>query len=136
MNLRNQIKSDKTFALKNDETIKKNLLSTVLGEIDRKSKESGRTNPEVSDEEVITIIKKMKDDCIKCNNAEEAKMLEKYIPKMYTEEILETIIGDYVTSENIEHKKDMGQVMKWLKEHHHGKYDGKIASSIVVKKLK
>lgn len=77
----------------------------------------------------------MKEGCKECGNDEEIKILDEYLPSLYTEDHLGTIISDYILKEAIEYKKDMGKIMKWLKDNHLGKYDGKIASAIVNKKL-
>lgn len=132
--MKNTIIRDKMTALKDGDSVRKLLLSTVLGEIDKKSKEPGRQS-DVSDNEVVAIIKKIREGCLECKNQEEADILSAYLPTTYSDEQLEIIIGDYMTSEDIQHKKDMGKVMKWLKENHTGKYDGKSASEIINKKL-
>ena len=116
MNLKEKISHDKKIAMIEGETVKKLLLGTVLGEFERKSKESNRKTQELSDEEMIAILKKMKEGCKECGNDDEVKILDEYLPSLYTDDHLETIISDYILKEAIEHKKDTGKVMKWLKE--------------------
>ena len=126
--LKDKITTDRNIAMKDGNITAKLLLGTLLGELDRKTK-----NP--SDSEVVAVIKKMKESCILCGKLDEVEILEKYIPSQYTSQELETMIGDYITTHDIQHKKDMGIIMKWLKENHNGLYDGKIASNIITNKL-
>lgn len=85
--------------------------------------------------EALKVIKKMSEGSKECKKFEDAKILDTYLPQMYTEAELEQIIGFYINVEGVHEKKDMGKVMKFLKDTHSGKYDGKLASQIVSKKL-
>lgn len=58
MNLKEKISHDKKIAMIEGETVKKLLLGTVLGEFERKSKGPNRKIQELSDEEMIAILKK------------------------------------------------------------------------------
>ena len=95
------------------------LLGTVLGELDRISKDP-------SDEQVIQIVKKM----IEANNLvnsskskEENFILSQFLPSQLTEEQIESIIK----REKFNSIKDC---MSFFKELHKGCYDGRLVSNI------
>lgn len=124
MTLKETIVNDKNTAMKNGESVAKLLLITTLGELDRKSKTP-------SDEEVIAVVKKMKTNCEECGNLEEAAILERYLPKMMSNEEIHSAIFNFCNETGITEKKDMGRVMGHLKATYPGLYDGKVASSTV-----
>ena len=130
MKLKERILADKTQATRDSNKSLSILLGVVLGEIER------RPDKNDSDEIVLNIIKKMVENSKICGVEFEITNLEKYLPTQITEEELETIITDFMTTENIESKKDIGKVMAHLKSNYNGQYDGKIASIIISKKLK
>ena len=128
LTIKEKIQADKIWAMKNSP--KTNiLLGTVLGELDRISK-----NP--TDDESINVIKKMIESCIECKNMDEAFFLERYMPKSLTIEELSINIQDYCIKNSITEKRQMGLVMKYLKENFNGRYDGKLASQIISNILK
>lgn len=124
MNLKEKIQIDKNNALKSKEHEKRSVLSVILGELDRKSK-----NP--SDLDVISIIKKMIETNKITNNTDENKYLEIYLPTKIEGEKLKTLITEIITSVNALTMKDMGKVMGTLTKQYPGQYDGKEASNVV-----
>jgi uncharacterized protein YqeY len=109
------------FRKQNPET--RTILGVVLGEFERKEKEKDRTIGEITDAEAVVIIKKLIDSNIQCNELEENKILEKFIPQQLTDEQIESIIR----RERFDSIKDC---MQFFKESYAGLYNGKTVSKI------
>lgn len=167
-----KIKADSIEARKAKETVKANLLVTLLAEVTKVGKDKG--NRATTDEEAIAVIKKflkgveetlqaldanlnsvaknyfavVENAATKNLPAEEAMagispaanaltvvkdninvanaeidILHSYLPKQLTKEELEAIIKNLNT-------KNVGEIMKHLKDNYSGVYDGKLASEI------
>ena len=84
MKIKELIQSDKISAMKDGNKRLNTLLGTLLGELDRVGK-----NP--SDEDCLRAIKKMAENSRLCNNEEDAKQLEIYLPQTIPETELEKI---------------------------------------------
>lgn len=103
----------------------RNLVSTIIGELDRKSK-----NP--SESEVMSVIKKIRDADLEVTMtdqiAEELDFLNKLIPRCLNEIEMREITFSLPFTK-------IGEYMSYFKENYPGQYDGKILSSIVKEKL-
>ena len=70
------------------------------------------------------------------NELNEIKVIEKFLPKQIDEDETKLIIEDIIEKNNFTSIKDMGAVMKIIKEKYTGKIDmglvGKIAKSLLV----
>jgi len=99
------------------------LLGVVLGEIERLEKEPKRVVKEATDAECIAIVKKMIASNIECNELEENKILEVFLPKQLTAVEIAVIL-------NQQQFKSVGECMKWFKENKAGLYDGKAVSEL------
>lgn len=66
---------------------------------------------------------------------QEMFVLMNYLPKMLGEEELHSAIDDIVAELGASSMKDMGNVMKLLRERYAGQYDGKTASEYIKEKL-
>ena len=97
------------------------LLGVLLGEFERLEKSPKRKTSEITNDECISIIKKLIDSNIQCNELEENKILELFIPKQLTEEQIESIIKR-------EHFTSIKDCMGFFKELYTGLYDGKLVS--------
>ena len=130
--MKNAMKSKDKLALN---TIR-GVLSAIQYEEMRKSKDA------LSDEEIISVIrseikkrvealeyaeKDGRTETVEELKAEEA-VLKNFLPEQMTEEELTAVVQGY-KAENP--AINMGEVMKKLKESYAGKYDGKLASSVV-----
>ena len=107
---------------RNSHTETRTLLGTVLGELDRISK-----NP--TNDDCIKVIKKMIESNKLVNTTEslyENKLLEQFIPQQLTEEQIENIIK----RERFANIKDC---MGFFKELYTGLYDGKVVSKVYKK---
>lgn len=121
--LQEQISLDLRTAMKNKDENTKSLLRVVIGEFSREGKE-------LSDEQVIKIVKKMKENAVEMNNQIEIDILDKYIPQMISKDELYGAIFALVKLNNITDMKGMGKVMSELKTQYGTRYDGKVASEI------
>ena len=124
-----KLKTERISAMKEKNTVKKNILSTLIGEIELKGKAKGRIDP-LSDSEIIKEIKKMVENNILSGTEEENIYIEKYLPKTLSDEDLTEIITEIITDNNLEGMKGLGVIMKNLNEKYSGQFDGKNASII------
>lgn len=128
MKLQEKIQLDLKKAMMNKDVHKRDLIRVLIGEINRVGKD-------VSDDDVSKIVKKMTDNAILMNNQIEVDILSDYLPKMLSEKQIEDLIIDFISTNNINNIKQMGIVMKYLKDEFGSSIDGKIANIIVKNKL-
>lgn len=124
MKLQEKINVDLKESMKNKNVEKRNLLRVVIGEINRIGKE-------VSDEAVIKIIRKMKENANLYGTSNESVILSEYLPVLLEKMQLETIINGFIIKNNYSSMKDMGMLMKELKTNYGAQIDGKLASGII-----
>jgi len=126
------LKTQRIQAMKEKQVVAKNLLTTLLGELEGKAK---RDNTEINDEMVVQTCKKF----IASNNEvitqtssvdaatklkEENVILETFLPKQLSEAQLTVLVSSSGAT-------NVGDAMKFLKENYAGQYDGKLASTVV-----
>lgn len=103
----------------------RNLISTIIGELDRKSKTPNEA-------EVMSVIKKIRDADLEVTLtdqiAEELNFLNGLIPKSLSEDGMMKIVSSLSFSK-------IGDYMSYFKNNYPGQYDGKLLSSIVKSKL-
>lgn len=129
MAVQQQIQKDMIQSMKNKDVKLTSLLRVVIGEFNRVGKD-------LSDDESLKVIRKMHVNATELGNTDEVDILDKYLPKMYTPEVLETIISDIITLNKYSTIKDMGKVMTDLKNLPTSNLiDGKLSSMIVRKIL-
>lgn len=124
MTLQKQINEHLKNAILTSNTNLKSILRVLIGEMNRIDKE-------VSDDKVISIVKKMIENAKLLNNETEVEILSTYLPKQMTADELKVVINHIINYTNLTTKKDMGKIMSLLKTNHGGTYDGKEASSIL-----
>jgi uncharacterized protein YqeY len=117
------------------------LSQTVIGEAEMIGKNDG--NREVTDSEVASRIKKIlsgvdetialvKDPKALANLHTEKAWLEGWLPSQMTEAELREAIASCATSIRVAGEKpNVGSVMKMMKQHFDGTYDGKLASTLI-----
>ena len=106
---------------------KKNILGTVLGELDRISKTP-------TDNEVIKVIQQMIEGNIEVGKPEglkENELIKIYIPDTLTDEEVTDIVIKYIRQNNICEIKEMSKVMKHLSENYAGRYNGQNVANMV-----
>lgn len=131
-----KLKKESLQARKEKNEIKSNLLSTVLSQVKLIAIDDGHREPK--DEDVIQVVKKFlknieenlklgEEGKLSQENYEQAKIekeiLLEYLPKQLSEQELREIIQNSGA-------KNIGEVMKFLKEKYPEQYDGKLASKI------
>jgi uncharacterized protein YqeY len=141
-----KITADRMVALKSGDRLKNSLLSTLIGEIQNKTK-AGKEEVAATDELVMGIIKKFiksAEQSIEIvNNAgltaeqerAELAILVDYMPKMMTEEETHDAVRIAITTTMATSVKDIGKVMGYLKKEHGQTLNMGIASKIVKEAL-
>ena len=142
-----QIKKDRMIANKDGNKQKYEVLTTLLSEVQRLEKIDQENDAKV--QAVCKKYVKGLDDmvtahCMGCDDknagempatlaslVEEKKIVEAYLPKQLSYKDLTIIICDIAKHVDAQSMKEMGKVMKALKEKYDGQYDGKLASQIV-----
>jgi uncharacterized protein YqeY len=125
MSLREQINAEFMTAFKNKEMDKKNFLGVVKGEIQN---EEGR-GVNVTDEVVLSILKKMEKSLTQTNTDESLKELEyikPYLPQLMSEDSIRTIVIELIN----DGFRDMGKIMGQFNGKYKGQADNKIVSKI------
>lgn len=126
MSLREQINAEFMLAFKNKEMEKKNFLGVLKGEIQN---EEGR-GVNVTDEVVISILKKMEKSLTQTNTNESLKELEyikPYLPTLMDETLIRSIINSYKNTG----MNNVGQMMGVFNKEYKGKADNSLVSKIV-----
>ena len=101
MKLKEKINTDFMTALKAKNTVAKNLLSVVRGEIQTTEKNTGK---ELSDEEVLSILNKTAKSLkeMVANGSEQSKfeleIIESYLPKQMSKEEVTTKVTEVINS--------------------------------------
>lgn len=127
MSLQSKIREDMVTAMKNRDRDTVSLLRVVAGEFGRKM----NNGIELPDDEVIAILRKMKENAIELGNLGEVEILDKYLPQMLGEFQIKTIVGGIIQKNGFSGMQDMGKVMGIIKNHPmSAQIDGKLASQI------
>lgn len=126
MKLQEKIQFELNSLAKEKNNSKKELLKVILSEISREKTKN------VSDDVVINIIRKMKENAIECNNLNEVEILDEYLPKMMGENELRVLISSHIEENGYSGMRDLGKVMGFLnKSEHSNVIDNNIAVGIV-----
>lgn len=126
MTLREKINDEFMSAFKNKEMDKKNFLGVLKGEIQN---EEGR-GVKITDEVVISILKKMEKSLTQTNTDESLKELEyvkPYLPTLMDETLIRSIIISY-KNDGID---NVGKMMGEFNKEYKGKADNSLVSKIV-----
>jgi len=114
---------EKVIEYRNSHKESRVLLGVLLGEFERLEKNPKWVNKEIPESEYIAIIKALIASNTECEEFEENKILELFLPKMLTD--LEII--SYINKNNF---SNLGECMKWFKINYAALYDGKMVSNI------
>lgn len=126
MTIQERIKKDMVNAMKNKETDKVSFLRFLMGEFTRGDKKN------IDDDESISILKKTLANSQQMNNDFEVSILEGYLPTMFSDEEIKTIVETIIKDNSFTSMKDMGKVMVELKNHpKSAQIDNKIANRFV-----
>ncbi len=135
-----QIKADYLQARKDRDTVMVKLLSTFINDAEMIGKNDG--GREVTESEVVALLKKyiknleetlavVQDE----NTVLEKGMLETYLPTQLSADDITAIVLDQIEVEGYDSPKQMGAIMKFLKQNYDGQFDGKVASQIAREQL-
>lgn len=143
------IKQEQLSARKNRDSIKATVLTTLIGEAVMVGKNDG--NRESTDAEVVGVIKKfianateilgILDGDVKVKPFEidklktEIAILNSFLPQQLSETELSDAIARIIETTGAASLKDMGKIMKALKDQYSGKYDGAQANALIKAKF-
>jgi uncharacterized protein YqeY len=107
-------------------------LSTIIGEIESNAKMVDGIKV-VTEEDVVKVLKSFEKKTIEfllvvpenAKSLKEKAIIESFLPKQLNEQEILDILEKSGT------EKVMGSLMKYLKDHYAGQYDGKTASKVV-----
>ena len=152
MSLRNKIDEDYKQSIKNKDQKKTDTLRLIRSAIKDKdiSSRTSENKEGINDSEILSLLlnlikqrndsieqfqKAKRDDLIK-NEQNEIEIIKAYLPQQKTQEEIEKIINEIITSNKLENIKDMGKLMSIIKNDFAGEVDmglvGKIAKSKLV----
>ena len=151
MSLRELIEEDYKLSIKEKNQDKTNTLRLIKSAIKDKDI-SSRSQPNkqaISDNEILTLmlslIKQRKDsieqfekanrDDLIIKEKNEIDIINKYLPKLKSEEETTTIVSQIIKNNNFESIKDMGKLMGLIKEEYAGKVDMGLVGRIAKSKL-
>ncbi len=129
MSLQEQIKKDLAVAMKAKDEEIKNALRVIMGEFGRQDKK------ELSDEEVIRIVKKLiksEREVMEKTGATEPtpfiRVAERYVPQMATEEEIRDWIAATINFEDFKNKM---QAMRPIMAHFGGRAEGNLVKKVL-----
>lgn len=128
MNLQKQIREDMVNAMKSRETETVSLLRVVTGEFSRVGKE-------LTNEEVLKIIRRMSENAKELGNLNEFEILDKYLPKMLEPKEIKIIIKNIIETNDFNSISQMGQVMGKIKQCKESSLIDMKSAGILVKEL-
>lgn len=135
MELLKEIQKGRLVARKSGNTVKINLLTTIVGEFETLSKKG----KPVTEADLVSLLKKFKDNAQETYNIskdenliKEIEIIDSYLPRQMTEDELRNVINSFVTESG---EVSVGKVMSYLKTNYVGLYDGKKASEIIKEHL-
>lgn len=129
--MKTKIKQNIKDAMISKDTVARDVLRVLIGEIERKE-QSPKGKISLSDLEIVALIKKMSENIKDMDGDEyEIKILEKYLPKVLTRYEIEDIVDNYIIDFEIADMKGMGRIMGYFKSTYPNQYDGKLVSTII-----
>ena len=128
MSLQRKLREDMLAAMlaRDPETV--SLLRVATGEFGREM----NNGIELSDDRVLAILKKMKENAIMLSNLSEVEILNRYLPTMLGENQIKVIVAEIIQLNSFSGVRDIGKVMSEIKKLPTAtQIDGKISSRIV-----
>ncbi len=146
MSLVEKIKTDSLNARKAKDGLKATLLTTLYSEVVNVGKNNG--NRDTTDAEAVAVVKKFlkgvdetltalqgSTDPRRDTAQAEKLVLESYLPTQLSEAELKVAIADLIDALPEKNPKQMGVLMKQMKERYEGQYDGQLASKLIKEAL-
>jgi len=126
MNLKTKISEALKSAMKEKKLGELSILRVLKSEIER-NEQSTNGKIELSDADVVKIVKKMGDGIRETtNNQTELAVLDSYLPQQLTEANIRNLIAEIKDMGTT----NMGDIMKFFKKNYDGMYDGKMVSEL------
>lgn len=125
--MKNRIKQDMVTAMKVKNIAARDILRVLKGEIER-NEQSSKGKVDLSDGEIISIIRKLVENSQDVN---EIEVLEGYLPVQLDTKEVTAYAKAFISANDLTTPRDMGRVMGFFKQNHAGTYDGKELSGIV-----
>lgn len=149
MNLQTQINQDLVQSIKNKDSKTLMVLRMLKAAISNAAVQSGNINSELTDEKVMSLIRKQisqrKDSIVQFekagrnelaqNEKNEIVVLEKYLPASPTEQQIQELVEKTISELGATSKKDLGKVIKTVTEKTQGAVDGKTIAGVAGKIL-
>jgi uncharacterized protein YqeY len=140
MTLINKLQQDQLTARKAKDKFTTTVLSTLYSECNRVGFDDGKR--ETTDGEVLKVIQKFVKNVDETMSlvegtdkhtelSKEKDIYVQYLPSQLSTHELNKVVEHIVYVGGFSSPRDMGSVMKLLKESHDGTYDGKLAASVV-----
>ena len=147
MSLEDKISQDYVSAMKERDAFRSSVVSFLRAQI--KNLKIDKRVEKISDEEVITVVKKQikqRQDSITQFKAggrldlaekeeKEMAILQNYLPAQASTEVIQTTIEEIIKSTSASSIKDMGKVMKETLAKLAGKADSQVVSGLVKERL-
>ena len=149
MSLKDKIESDYNNSIKEKDSNSINTLRLIKSAIKDKEISLRGKKDALTDSDILSLLQslvKQRKDSIEAfekanrkdlieNEQNEIKIIEMFLPKQMDEDETKLIIKNIIEENNFTSLKDMGELMKIIKEKHTGKIDmglvGKIAKSLL-----
>jgi len=133
--MKNRIKADMKRAMIGKDTMTRDTLRVLIAEIER-NEQSSKGKVELSDTEIVTLVKKMVNDIKESNpNSDEIKILEHYLPIELSVLFMGEEVQRQIELHGYSGMKDMGKIMKHFKDVFPNQYNGKVLSAIIKERL-
>jgi uncharacterized protein YqeY len=146
MSLIQEIKARQLSARKAREGMVASALTTLIGEAEVVGKNNNR---DVTDAEVVAMLKKFIKNATETRKTadqyknhvaveqldSELALYHKFLPTQMDEDGLRAVLAAIIQENVIQSKKQLGVLLKTLKEQHNGLYDGAVASRIAAELL-
>jgi len=122
-----KLNSDLLFAMKIKDTEKRDTIRLIIGEVNRLPNKKAE---DVTEEEVINIIRKMIKDSEKCNtdNQNYVSILKNYLPKQISERDIRSWISENIDFTEFKNKM---QAMRPIMAHFKNTVDGNLVKKIL-----
>ena len=127
MTVQEKIRDDMVNAMKTRDKETVSLLRVVAGEFGRAMKGP----KQLSDVDALKVIRKMSDNAKELDNFDEVAILDIYLPEMFTETTIRSMITKIIQTNSYSGMRDMGKVMGAIKTSSDAALiDGTVASKI------
>ncbi len=129
--MKQKIKKDIKEAMLSQNTVARDILRVLIGEIER-NEQTTNGKVELPENEILRIIKKLSDNIKETSgNVDEIDVLSNYLPKTLTRNQMEEIVDGFIVDNDIEGMRGMGKIMNHFRMNFPHRYDGKELSTII-----